>query len=147
MKGIEEWSQSPNSERFYTKEEEAMFAEMQRCATSGKETSELDDYEKFCATTDVLVSPLRQYTYPPDMYYALGLGGEVGEVLEKIKKSHRDGVLDVRQLELELGDVMWYLSRLANFHGLTLRGVIAANIEKLSSRQERGKLQGSGDNR
>ena len=106
-------------------------------------SAELDDYEKFCATTDVNDGK----SYPRDMYYALGLGGEVGEVLEKIKKSHRDGVLDVRQLELELGDVMWYLSRLANFHGLTLRDAIAANIEKLSSRRERGKLQGSGDNR
>jgi NTP pyrophosphatase (non-canonical NTP hydrolase) len=110
---------------------------------------ELDDYDRFCESTDVARSELRapERDYPLDMYYALGLGGEVGEVLEKVKKSHRDGVLDVRQLELELGDVMWYLSRLANFHGLTLRGVLAANIEKLSSRRDRGVLRGSGDNR
>lgn len=107
----------------------------------------LDEYERFCESTDVAKDPIRQWTYPQDMYYALGLGGEVGEVLEKVKKCHRDGVLDVRQLELELGDVMWYLSRLANFHGLTLRGIIAANIEKLSSRRDRGVLHGNGDNR
>lgn len=111
--------------------------------------NELDAYEEFCKSTDVARIELRapERDYPLDMYYALGLGGEVGEVLEKIKKSHRDGVLDVRQLELELGDVMWYLSRLAGFHGLTLRGVLAANVEKLSSRRDRGKLHGSGDNR
>ena len=107
----------------------------------------LEEYERFCGSTDVSAGDLPQITYPRDMYYALGLGGEVGEVLEKVKKSHRDGVLDVRQLELELGDVLWYMARLANFHGLTLRGVLAANIEKLSSRRDRGKLQGSGDNR
>ncbi|MGH8895603.1 MAG: MazG nucleotide pyrophosphohydrolase domain-containing protein, partial [Egibacteraceae bacterium] len=64
---------------------------------------ELDDYEKFCESTDLnLIAP-----FPRDMYYALGLGGEVGEVLEKIKKWHRDGVLDRVQLERELGDVLW----------------------------------------
>ena len=114
---------------------------------AGEHMSELDDYEKFCESTDVSKDPIRQWTYPQDMYYALGLGGEVGEVLQKVKKSHRDGVLDVRQLELELGDVLWYMARLANFHGLTLRGILAANIEKLASRRDRGKLQGSGDNR
>ena len=130
--------------------------------------SELDEYERFCESTDVAKDPIRQWTYPQDMYYALGLGGEVseavgktldglglalglvkaeGKVLETVKKCHRDGVLDVRQIELELGDVMWYLSRLANYHGLTLRGIIAANIEKLSSRRDRGVLHGNGDNR
>ena len=105
--------------------------------------TELDDYEKFCATTDLNLGR----DYPADMYYALELANEAGEVAGKIKKAYRDGVLDVRALEQELGDVLWPLARLANFHGLTLRGVLAANIEKLSSRQERGKLHGSGDNR
>ena len=69
-------------------------------------------------------------------YMALGLGGEVGEVLNEIKKLERDdnNVLNPDRKEkiiLELGDVMWYLSGICNKLGCKLEDVLEKNIEKL----------------
>ena len=88
-----------------------------------------------------------------NLYYpALGLAGEAGEVCEKIKKIMRDkgGVIseeDSLELSKELGDVLWYVSALACEINVALSSVAEENLDKLSSRQDRGKLQGSGDNR
>jgi NTP pyrophosphatase (non-canonical NTP hydrolase) len=98
----------------------------------------------------------RTATYPhagEDMTYpALGLCGEAGEVAEKVKKTIRDdgGVLsDERReaLSRELGDVLWYLAQLATEAGLELESIAADNLDKLLSRQDRGVLRGSGDDR
>jgi NTP pyrophosphatase (non-canonical NTP hydrolase) len=85
-------------------------------------------------------------------YPALGLAGEAGEVAEHAKKTIRDDgarVSDERReaIAKELGDVLWYVAQLATELGLNLDDVAAANLEKLLSRQERGVLHGSGDNR
>lgn len=84
------------------------------------------------------------------MYPVLGLCGETGEVAEKIKKFYRDGgdYETVRAgVEKELGDVLWYLTALAEAWHLTLEDVANANLVKLRSRRERGVIGGSGDNR
>ena len=94
------------------------------------------------------------------IYPALGMNGEAGEVADKVKKVIRDTVLLVdeegaivlphdKRIELakEIGDVLWYCATLANDLGLKLDDVAQMNINKLKSRQERGKLSGSGDNR
>ena len=67
---------------------------------------------------------------------------------EKIKKQIRDGN-EINQLELvkELGDVLFYVTALANHIGSDLQTVATNNIAKLHDRQKRNKLQGSGDNR
>lgn len=85
-------------------------------------------------------------------YLGLGLPNEAGEVAGKLKKAIRDTDGEVTNetrtaLLGELGDVLWYLSTLAHELGLTLDYVAATNIEKLTSRKERGVIQGSGDNR
>ncbi len=88
-----------------------------------------------------------------NLYYpALGLGGEVGEMQNKIKKIMRDdgGTLreEVRQnLIDELGDVLWYCAAMAIELHIDLEEVAQRNLDKLSSRKERGTLHGSGDNR
>lgn len=82
------------------------------------------------------------------IYPALGLSGEAGEIAEKIKKWLRgDRELDKEGLLKELGDPLWYITSLADDLGYTLQDVIDANVEKLTSRKERGVLKGSGDNR
>jgi NTP pyrophosphatase (non-canonical NTP hydrolase) len=86
------------------------------------------------------------------VYPTLGLSGEAGEVAEKIKKVIRDkeGKIDNETREMirkELGDVMWYVAQLATELDLTLDEIASANIEKLASRLERGKIGGSGDDR
>lgn len=80
-------------------------------------------------------------------YCALGLGGEAGEYSEKVKKLIRDGKLDKPLAAKELGDVLWYLTRSANELGYNLTDIAEINLVKLTSRQERGVLQGSGDER
>jgi NTP pyrophosphatase (non-canonical NTP hydrolase) len=85
-------------------------------------------------------------------YPALGLAGEAGEVAEHAKKAIRDDggkVSDERKAAMskELGDVLWYVAQLASELGLELDEIAAQNLEKLFSRQERGVLSGSGDDR
>ena len=82
----------------------------------------------------------------------MGLCGESGEVAEKIKKIMRDkdGVIgsgETEEIKKELGDVLWYLSTIAYELGVTLNDIAETNIKKLSSRKERGKIKGNGDNR
>lgn len=83
------------------------------------------------------------------MYAALGLTGEAGEVSNKIKKLFRDGDNAEKRAELakEIGDVMWYVARLARVLDINLEEVLAANQAKLESRKARGVLGGNGDNR
>jgi NTP pyrophosphatase (non-canonical NTP hydrolase) len=77
----------------------------------------------------------------------LGLVGEAGEVAEKIKKKVRDGNIDLQGLQKELGDVIFYWYALHGALGLDPETTKSMNKEKLTSRKERGTLQGSGDNR
>ena len=86
------------------------------------------------------------------IYVALKLSGEAGEIAEKIGKLLRDkrgriSIVDKTELEKELGDVLWYIANLATELGLELNDIASTNLIKLKSRQERGKLQGKGDNR
>ena len=85
-------------------------------------------------------------------YLMLKLSGEAGEVGEKFAKILRDkggkGDLDDRAEALkELGDVLWYVSQIANELNAGLDEVADTNIKKLASRKARGVLGGSGDNR
>ena len=86
------------------------------------------------------------------VYPTLGLAGEAGEVADKIKKIIRDDGGEVlpekkKEIEKELGDVLWYVSQIATELGLSLEDIAEKNIEKLYSRLERGKRGGSGDDR
>jgi NTP pyrophosphatase (non-canonical NTP hydrolase) len=78
---------------------------------------------------------------------SLGLPGEVGEVVEILKKRLRDGTFDREHLKKELGDAAFYLFRLCRAFGLQPSEVLAANIDKLEGRRERGTMRGSGDDR
>jgi len=85
-------------------------------------------------------------------YPALGLAGEAGEVAEHAKKAIRDDAGSVsperrEKMAKELGDVLWYVAQLASELGLDLDAVAQANLDKLLSRQRRGVLSGSGDDR
>lgn len=93
--------------------------------------------------------------YPEDRaieYLALGLTSEAGEVAGKIKKVIRDDSSNLSeerrsQIASELGDVLWYISQLALELNVSLESVAAKNIEKLSDRDARGAIGGSGDSR
>lgn len=86
------------------------------------------------------------------MAQVLGLAGESGEVMEKFKKLIRDkqGRLtdqDKAEIVKELGDILWYINAVAHLLGSSLEDVARLNNQKLLSRQSRGELGGSGDNR
>lgn len=88
----------------------------------------------------------------PEIYPALELANEAGEVLGKIKKIYRDQGgeytgADRAALEAEIGDCLWALAMLATELGLSLSSAAVLNLVKLASRKERGALGGSGDNR
>jgi NTP pyrophosphatase (non-canonical NTP hydrolase) len=93
--------------------------------------------------------------YPKEhrvIYPTLGLTGEAGEVSDKVKKILRDGegkFTAEKRLEIakEIGDVLWYVATLSDDLGYTLEEIAEMNYEKLSSRAQRGKIGGSGDNR
>lgn len=86
------------------------------------------------------------------IYPALGMCGEAGEVADKVKKVIRDDNQNFtpekkEEIAKEIGDVLWYCATLAHDLGFTLDQIAETNYQKLKSRQERGKLHGSGDNR
>lgn len=93
--------------------------------------------------------------YPKDAglaYTIIGLTSEVGEVAGKFKKCLRDdaGILTEekkQQLIDELGDVMWYVARVAAELKTPLEDVIQRNHDKLEDRLARDVIKGSGDNR
>lgn len=106
-----------------------------------------DKYQAACQQTAIYPRIGSNYNYP-----LLGMVSEVGEIAGKFKKLERDtdGTLTVSfraDIEAELGDVLWYISAVADELGLNLDVIATANVMKLQSRKDRGVLQGSGDNR
>jgi NTP pyrophosphatase (non-canonical NTP hydrolase) len=107
---------------------------------------DLNDYQRAARRTAIYAERHRV------LYPALGLASEAGEVAGKIKKVLRDQDGDfakapVEAIKDELGDVLWYVAVLAGDLGLALDDIAAANLSKLSSRMERGRLSGGGDRR
>ncbi len=112
-----------------------------------------DEYQKQAITTELMKpSKLVDANDPAMVAKILGLVGEAGEAAEKYKKIVRDkggkfSEDDKKEFIKELGDVLWYVSVLANYLGAPLSEVAAVNLDKLSSRKVRGVSRGSGDNR
>lgn len=104
----------------------------------------LNEYQQKALETAIYPTPI--------IYPALGLCGESGEVADKVKKVIRDNesvFTDEKKTEIakEIGDVLWYCATLSNDLGYTLDEIAEMNYNKLHSRQQRGMLGGSGDNR
>lgn len=108
----------------------------------------LDGYQKAAGHTAVYDA-----SKGPAIVYATGKlaceGGEAHQVV--LKKAYHDSPADDaeadRRLKKELGDVLWYLSESCRVKGWKLSEVAAENLDKLSGRQDRGTLTGSGDDR
>jgi len=107
---------------------------------------QLDEYQSRANGTAIYPASVRL------LYPCLGLAGEAGEVCDKVKKIFRDegGVIEPekrQEILKELGDVLWYIAAIARDLDADLSSVAAMNLQKLESRQARGVLGGSGDNR
>jgi NTP pyrophosphatase (non-canonical NTP hydrolase) len=84
-------------------------------------------------------------------YLGMGLAGESGEIANKLKKYLRgDFNLDEdrkRDLALEIGDCLWYLSEISHAIDYSFSEIAEMNIEKLSLRKLKNTIKGDGDNR
>ncbi len=110
-----------------------------------------DTYQKKTRLTDVGTSEEHKIS-PPWLYYVLGIAGETGELVEKIKKHFRDdyGVMTEQKLDeirKEMGDILWYQARLLDTLDIKFSDVAKENIKKLLDRKKRNKLHGEGDTR
>ena len=106
-----------------------------------------NEYQKKAFETAIYPNKGNNIIYP-----TLGIGGETGEILEKVKKILRDNdskISDEKKIELikEIGDVLWYIAALTTELNSDLEDVAIKNIEKLNSRKERNQVHGLGDNR
>lgn len=105
------------------------------------------------------------------VYMGFNLAGEVGELLSKLGKAVRHDQLHIATLPLteqgtrpmtqtisvsdeeqelikkEAGDVLWQLAGVCTVMGWSLDEVAEQNLSKLASRQQRGVIDGSGDER
>lgn len=78
--------------------------------------------------------------------FTLGLCGEAGEFAEIIKKHIGHSIEAKReQMVAELGDVLWYLTAVAETIEVRLSEIVAFNVEKLKKRYPEGFVEGGGD--
>lgn len=107
-----------------------------------------DEYQQLAART---ANP-QQTTKDAINNWVWGLVGESGELVDLLKKIvyhkhygdvdepgfierlHRDEPEVAAKLNKEIGDIMWYVSQLANTLGLSLDQIMMTNIEKLRQR-------------
>lgn len=99
-------------------------------------------------------------------YMILNLVGEVGELASKVAKAIRkeEAMIDYRgdlrhpstrriddeleeAMQKEVGDVLWQLAGLCSVMGWDLNEIAQMNLDKLASRQQRGVIDGNGDER
>lgn len=81
------------------------------------------------------------------IYAAMGMCGEAGEASELIKKyAYHGHAIDTEHLARELGDVLWYVSYLAQLFGYPLGKIMAMNQEKLAKRYPDGKFDAERSN-
>ena len=62
-------------------------------------------------------------------------------------RNEQDIIEFEKGLRAELGDILWFVAGIAEVMGWDLSEVAQENIAKLSSRKERGVIDGNGDNR
>lgn len=105
-----------------------------------------NDYQE--KTMSTAIYPEAGTGHDMEIYYlSLGITSEAGEIAGKVKKFIRDGRLDPGAIAYELGDVAWYLARLADAMGYTFEQILEINYNKLTKRKAENVLQGSGDYR
>lgn len=120
-----------------------------------------NEYQARTADTELYSVASKEFTLQPQwqqltwlqIAYCTGkLNGEAGELAEYVFKAFRGDagrINDETAMKImkELGDIQWYLARIADLLGYTLDTVMRSNLEKLADRKERGIVHGYGDER
>lgn len=109
-------------------------------------TTKIETFEDYKLAIDPLVVYPRKTQLEALQYVTLGLNGEAGEVAEQIKKAMRNDGGDlsserIESLKKELGDVLWYMTRLADELGTNLAEIAQINIKKLYARKDKDNLK------
>ena len=69
----------------------------------------------------------------------MGLAGEIGEVIDIMKKHIYQGKeLDITDVIEEIGDVLWYIANFCNVNNITMDECMESNIKKLRERFPNG---------
>jgi hypothetical protein len=92
---------------------------------------ELDDYQESAGVSNALsnVEPERALNAA-----LFGLASESGTLLDiqkKILTDAADPMASIEQFKQELGDLLWYVSRVADAKGFTLQDIAQANLERV----------------
>lgn len=112
---------------------------------------QLDTYQKHAEETAIYPE------FSKLLYPILGLSGESGELVNKLKKLIRDDNMTIplhnlpidKQIQMvdELGDILWYVALIARDLHFSLSAVARRNLAKLKKREKENKLKGEGDDR
>lgn len=92
-----------------------------------------NEYQAEAAKTDIVAPEDPNAAIVP----LLGLAGEVGTLLTEYKKFLRDGSAHQRfreEVAEDLGDLLWYVSKVAGNFNLQLEDVARANLDKIAKR-------------
>ena len=107
---------------------------------------DLKEYQKWTITTAIYPGA-GEHGFNEAIYLTLGLGNEAGEFSGKVKKIIRGDTVHPYDLVSEMGDVLWYLTRLCDNMKITLEDLADINYQKLSKRMETDTIKGNGDYR
>ena len=100
----------------------------------------IDDYATWAAS---IKRPVGNDNEELDLaYLGLGLAGESGEVAEVIKKRLRNGEWDGENLADELGDVVYYWSKLCLVAGVKPSEILERSKRKIEVRNANTKSSG-----
>ena len=71
----------------------------------------------------------------------IGLMNEAGEVGGAFKKEIRDHVDNTELILDEMGDVLWYLTRLCDVYDIKISELMTNNIDKLFNRMSKEEAE------
>ena len=97
----------------------------------------LKEYQEFCKTTAKQDFDNKEKELAN---WGLGVAGEAGDLAGCIKKTlfHNNNQTDgIRE---NVGDVMWYLAMICNYHDWDFEEVLSENIAKLKKRYSSGSF-------
>lgn len=103
---------------------------------------ELSEYQ-FRTGRTAIYPHVGQQDEPAITYCVLGLCGEVGEisnVWKKFIRGGKDATVTRMTIAEELGDVLWYLCRLARELNFDIDDIAEANLAKLRERALKGEI-------
>jgi NTP pyrophosphatase (non-canonical NTP hydrolase) len=102
----------------------------------------LNNYQDQAAKYQVPASPPEERVFG-----LLEEAGEVAGVFKRMIRGDFNPDMAATKLHKELGDVLWYLARIAADNSWTLQEIAESNLEKLESRLARNVIVGAGDDR